>query len=135
MLASRPVDAARRRGAVRTLGLVAAAQLVLAAAAHRFDSVLAHHAWLALLPPVAAQLLRRPRMAGAAPVVAGLLGAALGALVLVLLGDRTWAYLAWLGPAAAAAAAVAGLLHRRFHRRPAPTGLESGDSRRTVAEE
>lgn len=132
------MDEARRRRAVRTLGLVVVAEVALAAAAHRFDPLLAQHAWLALLPPIAAQLVRRRGTAGASPVVAGFAGVALGALVLVLLGDRTWPYLAWLPPAAAAAAAAAGLLSRRLHRAAAPGGLESrqtAERDRTAAED
>ncbi|MEZ5331725.1 MAG: hypothetical protein R2991_06660 [Thermoanaerobaculia bacterium] len=92
--------------------LVAVAELLLALCAHRWDAILRAHAWLALLPPVAAQATG-PRP-GAAPVLAALPGVALAALVLVLWGDRTWPYLAWLPPAGAAAAAAAGLLRRRF---------------------
>lgn len=94
------------------MAVVAVAEVLLALCAHRWDPVLRWHAWLALAPPVAAQATG-PGV-GAAPVVAALPGAALAALFLVLLGDRTWAYLAWLPPACAAAAAAFGLLRRRF---------------------
>ena len=132
------MDDERRRRALRTLVLVGAAELVLAAAAHRFDPLLSRHAWLALVPPVTAQLTRPRGEAGAAPVVAGSVGVALGALVLVLLGDRTWAYAAWLPPACAGAAAVAGLVHRRLHRAVASVRLESAEEPmrdRTVGED
>jgi hypothetical protein len=132
------VEEARRRRALQTVVLVVVAELALAATAHRFDPVLRHHAWLALLPPAAAQALRRPGTAGAAPVVAAFLGALLGALFLVALGDRTRPYAAWLPPACAAAAGAAGLLHRRFHGLFEPTRLESRqdpEQDRTVAEE